>query len=603
VPDGLATIAQEDFSAGEVRSVARSLIDPRGSYSVLNGLHDEDGSIYRRGGSQYKSNAAFGASLRWIWDGSFAAGQRTVFASPTAFGVLAADDATPVSLGGAGLVEPKSAALVGGILFIGGGTMYAGSRKTSDYSAGTVAVTNGSKTVAGTGTLWAANVDPGMLLRLAGRYYVVAFVNADTSITLTEAYEGTTASAQAYTLTRLGSAANHGAPVSDVYSTIGGRLVAGVGNAIQFSEGVNPGTAATGGAALVNNYRTWSWPAVNRQELAQGVQVIAAATVGSNLLVFTTGGVWSIGNMAFNIVDALGNPQQSVGLLSSDLVAWGTPGLAMWGNAVIVAATDGVYLVDGVSTPQPLSRSKRPDIEAHVRLGRKPGAPAVYKHHLFLPVLDASNNAVDMMVCRLDRPVGTREGTVFPWSHFDGHGGNVTALAVRMTPGAQRLPDLLGASRSADARVLGLGGYFEPSAAVKNDANGTTHWFTLETRDFTAGAPRTPGLVRMVAVRYELMDAAADAPVLTLWHSGGTQNAGLPLWNEVTWNDFQWPDPATAEFRQALGAAPTSDGRLPYVWRLERHTAFVRGRIVCTRPAAKLVVRSIEWHIRQSARP
>jgi hypothetical protein len=603
VPDGLATVAQEDFSAGEVRSVARALIDPRGSYSVLNGLHDEDGSVYRRGGSEYKSNAAFGTSLRWIWDGTFAAGQRTVFASPAAFGVLSADDATPVSLGGAGLAEPKSAALVGGILFIGGGTMYAGSRKAADYATGTVAVTNGSRTVTGTGTAWGANVDPGMLLRLAGRYYVVASVNSDTSLTLAEAYEGTTASAQAYTLSRLGSAASHGAPVADIYATIGQRLVSAVGNIVQFSEGVNPGTAASGGAALVNNFRTWSFPAVNRHELPQGAQGVLAVPVAGDLLVFTTGGVWAIGNMAFNIVDAAGNPQQSARLLTSDLVAWGTPGVAMWQNAAIVAATDGVYLVDGVSGPTLLSRSKRPEIEAHVRAGRKPGKPDVYKSHLLLPVLDAGNDVVDLMVCRLDRRVQTREGLVFPWSHFDGHGGKVAAFAVRSTPGAQRLPDLLGAGRSADARVLKLGRFFEPQAAVKNDADATTHAFTLETRDFQTGADRTFNLVRMVRVRYQLEDAGSDFPVLTLSYSTGRQMTNLPLWGTAVWGSFNWPDPSLADFSLASGGAPASDGRIPYTFRVEAHGQFVRYRLSCTRPCARLVLRSIESHVRQSARP
>jgi hypothetical protein len=602
VADGLATVAQEDFSAGEVRSVARALIDGRGTYSVLNGLHDEDGSIYRRGGSEYKSNAAFGTSLRWIWDGSFAAGARTVFASSAAFGVLGIDDATPVSLGGSGLAEPKSAALVGGILFIGGGTLYAGSRKTADYSTGTATTTQGSKTVTGAGTAWGANVDPGMLLRLDARYYVVAAVNSDTSLTLGEAYEGATGTG-AYTLSRLGSAANHGAPTADVYATIGGRLIACTGNAVLFSEGVNPGTAQTGGATLVGNYRTWSWPAVNRQELPDGAQVIAAAAAGDDLLVFTTAGVWVVGNLPFNIVDAAGNPQQTVRLLTSELVAWGTPGLAMSGGAVIVAATDGVYLMGAGGQPQLLSRSKRPDIDAHVRAGRKPGQPDVYKNHLFLPVLDAANDVVDLMVCRLDRPVQTREGIVFPWSHFDGHGGKVTAFAVRMTPGSQRLPELLAAGRSADARVLKLGRFFEPQASVKNDADGTTHWFQLESRDFPSGAPRTSNLVRMVRVRYELTDAASDDPFMVLAYSVGMQTPGLATWGTALWGVATWPDPAQIDYTQASGSARESDGRLPYTFRVERDAQFVRVRLTCTKPAAKLVIRSLEFHARQSAHP
>jgi hypothetical protein len=127
------------------RAIARHLIPDVGTYDVENGLHDEDGSVYRRGGTVYHSNAAFGASLRWLTDVQLPAGQRTVIASPTAFGVLSSDDATPLNLGGAGLLEPAPSTVLGGVLYIGGGVMYGGSRKTADYSTGTVAVTLGSK--------------------------------------------------------------------------------------------------------------------------------------------------------------------------------------------------------------------------------------------------------------------------------------------------------------------------------------------------------------------------------------------------------------------------------------------------------------------------
>src|SRR4051794_11644921 len=186
----LAQISQEDFSAGAFQAVARHLIPRTGLYDAQNSLYDDDGSIYRRGGSEYLSNAAFGTGLRWLWTATFAAGRRTLFASPTAFGVLAADDATPVSLGGAGLAAPVGAVQIGQLLFIEDGTIYGGSLKAADYSTGTVAVTLNSATVTGTSTLWTANVDAGMLVRIAGAgpYYVVKSVDSATQITLTEPY-------------------------------------------------------------------------------------------------------------------------------------------------------------------------------------------------------------------------------------------------------------------------------------------------------------------------------------------------------------------------------------------------------------------------------
>lgn len=73
------------------------------------------------------------------------------------------------------------------------------------YRTGTVAVTSGSKTVTGSGTLWAVTVSPGdefticdaNALPTGGRYEVDT-VNSNTSITLVQNYQGSTASGLAY---------------------------------------------------------------------------------------------------------------------------------------------------------------------------------------------------------------------------------------------------------------------------------------------------------------------------------------------------------------------------------------------------------------------
>ncbi len=67
------------------------------------------------------------------------------------------------------------------------------------YRIGTVAVTNGSKTVTGTGTAWVGNVQPGdAWVGPDGGYYEVDVVASNTSLTLVENYAGTTASGAAY---------------------------------------------------------------------------------------------------------------------------------------------------------------------------------------------------------------------------------------------------------------------------------------------------------------------------------------------------------------------------------------------------------------------
>ncbi|MGF3028105.1 hypothetical protein ACQVP2_35620 [Methylobacterium aquaticum] len=53
------------------------------------------------------------------------------------------------------------------------------------YSVGTITLTNGSRTVTGTGTKFVANVLPGFLLiPVGGTAAVIAEVNSDTQLTL-----------------------------------------------------------------------------------------------------------------------------------------------------------------------------------------------------------------------------------------------------------------------------------------------------------------------------------------------------------------------------------------------------------------------------------
>ncbi|MDK3072777.1 pyocin knob domain-containing protein [Sedimentitalea sp. JM2-8] len=67
------------------------------------------------------------------------------------------------------------------------------------YSTGTVAVTNGSTAVTGTGTGWFGALQDGWgFVGPDGRVYEIDTVVSATSITLAQAYQGTTASGQAY---------------------------------------------------------------------------------------------------------------------------------------------------------------------------------------------------------------------------------------------------------------------------------------------------------------------------------------------------------------------------------------------------------------------
>lgn len=567
----LAYVGQEDFSMGAVRSVARHLIPSAGVYSLENGLLDADGSVYRRGGSEYLSNAVFGAGgLRWVWDGYLAGGQRTVFADSNDFGVLAADGVTPVNLGGAGLTAPVRAVAIGGMLFIPGGTIYAGSRKAADYSAGTVSVTQGSKVVTGAGTLWAANADAGMLLRIgSGRYYPVASVDSDTQVTLQDVYEGATAAGQAYALTRLGTAS---APyrTASLYATAADRLVTVEGAFVRFSAG-RAETAVVGTAGL-GRVQPHVFADGDFHELPEGATGLGAEALRDLLVVFSTDGLWTISNMPFDLTDAAGNVQQSMQRTSQEVVLWGAAGVASYRGALVVPALDGVYLVDGVSAPVSVSDSITPLLVGHVRAGRKPGGGQVFRNHYFLPVLDAVGFVVDLLVCRLDRPVRSRSQTFFPWSWFRGHGGTVASLTQRVSTSAQ--PELLAAGQ--DGRVLKLTGAFEPTAGRKRDADGTVHRWALESRDFATGNGNV-NTVRRVRARYELEDALAgrlgDAQNLLTnpsFESGSTgwdtvANLGVPA---VAAASTAWAAHGSQSWR-----AVCPSGCLNYVIRQERAVA------------------------------
>lgn len=585
----LAPTPQETFARGMIRDVARHLIPNDGCWDIVNGLLDDNGSIYRRAGSQYKGTAlSGGVRIRLVWDGYLLGGARTFIASDSGFAVLGADDATPVSLGGGGLTAPGRAKEHRGVLYLPGGTTYAGSRKSADYSTGTVATTNNSQTVTGTGTLWAANADAGMFMRVAaGQYYAVQSVDGDGQVTLKEPYQGITATGQAYTLTRLGVAAK----VGTFYESVANRLLVSTGsNLLSFSGIANPLSFAT------NDFH----------EIPGGINILGLSRARDQAIVYTTGGVWTIAQMAYNLVDANGNIQQRLAQLNADSILWGDAGVAEWEGQVVVPTLHGVFFLspngamDGVSSSYTGSVNNL--ILSYIQAGYRPGQATVYEGHYFLPILDATaNTVIDFMVARLDRPVFSWHGRhvfkTYPWSHFTGHGGNVLCAATRSLVGAR--PHLLAGSAAA-ARLLTLDPT-EPGAATKNDADSTTPQFLVETRDFPTGQ-NNANLVRRMRSRYEMVDAAADHPTIQAYVSRGSQDlTSVAKWDQVTWDNFAWAaDTAGSLYTLLMNSAPVDDGRQPFTWDVETRARYIRFRLQSSQPVAKLTVRDVILYTRPS---
>lgn len=596
---GQTLLSQQDFRDGMQLDVAPHLISSNGVSGLENMLCDADGSLYKRGGTTYKSNAAFGAlGVNWLTDIYLGPGQRTIFAHGTAFGVLGADDATPVNIGGAGLSYPKSAWEAKGYLFIGGGFIYGGSRKTATYSTGTVTTTNNSKTVTGAGTTWTTNLDAGMLFQTAAaeRVYVIDTVDSNTQITLRDAYEGTTGAAKTYTARPIYTIAAAGPYKSaEHYGVCAGRLVWAFENKVRFVK-INPiGATAPLVAGQPNNHA--AWVSTDEHELPEGCRIVGFNTVGQILLIFTTDGLWTLRGLPFDIVDAAGTPNHRLQVLDRNKILWGSAGMASFEQSVVVPCVDGIFLIDGVSAPQRISKPIESEYRTYAQGNYRPGRAVVFRSHYFLPILDASGVWVKTYVCRLDRPVRVRGEVTFPWSRLTGAGGKIKAYAVR-SGSDTRQQSLYGASANTPSRIIDCSSYFTPNAGNKLDADGSIFNYVVATRDYETGGG-TINAVRKVRLRYELTDAGSDNPTIQADVNVGTRQSGLATWGQAVWGAFTWNNAEDAAWLALVGDAPEDTGRsLPKKWRVGKKARYVRYRFRSDDPAASCVIRAVETFIR-----
>lgn len=577
------TIGQNDWSVGEVHDVAPQLISPAGAKSMANVLLDEDGNPYRRGGTTYQSKEweeRWG--MRWVWDGHLLPGARTLTSTLGDLAVLDPDGETLHPVGaGKGINKSLQAAVLEDLLYIGGGLLYGGSRKAVMFAAaGTISVTNGSKVVTGEGTNWNSEFDAGMILHrsLSGeRIYIVASIDSTTQLTLRDPYEGATETGVSYTLNSAWDISTELAPYGAVYDYVtscANRLVFGSGRDIIFTEVNNP------------HKTTNSLGTANKHTVPAGAEIVGLETVGQTVLIFTTAGVWTLDGLALDITDLNGNPQHRLRELSSEIVLAGAAGIAGWGDRLVVPTADGIYLMDGISESVKISKPIERAYLADLREGCRPGGAIVNHGHYFLPIIAPgksgapSEETVRMVrVCRLDRPTRDRGQTVYPWTHFTGDGGEVFAYAKRASVD-QLHPKLLGGQGRSPTRLLDCSGYFEPKAAIKKDADGSTFEMDIITRDFETGGG-TENMVRTARIRYELFNMI-DNPEITVSYSDGA---------------------ATAEGETSFtlaGEAIASDGSEPAKMKINKRSRFIRLRIQSSGPAARCVLRSLELSIRPS---
>jgi hypothetical protein len=510
---GLSRTMQQTFGGGSYRNGAPELIPANGVFDITNGLLDLTGDVFRRGGSAYRSNAAFGTGLRWIWDGWLAnGGHTTLIASTTEYGKLEAGGAV-TALGHGGQTVPGKAVTYKGVLYLPGGATY-------------------------DGATW-------------------------------------------------GTAAK----VAPYYAIVANRLCAAQNDSVYFSKIGEPGVFAA------TDYHT----------IPGGVQILGIESGRDSCVVFTTGGVWVISNMAANLTDSTGNVQQRLDRYSGDLVLWGAAGIASWAGDLIVPGTDAVWLINrGVTSEVVKSFSRIGDplhmlYEEYVRNGYMPGRACVHENNYLLPVLGLGT-VVDLLACRLDvtPPAGQERGA---WSRLSGSGALVAALSSRASDGPSREPELLGVEYAGQSRVLTLTAYFNPGQTTHTDADGSVPRFSLETRSYPTGT-LDENLVARLRVRYKMSDNEGS-PKLRAEVATEQPVTGGSIWGAFTWgSSATWATPGEGTYEPLSGEAPPSlEARHTHSWHLHKKRVFVRFRLSCSQPTAQLVLKHIEVFVRTGGRP
>lgn len=576
----LASTLVSDFSGGIYRGRSAP---PSTVYEAQNFLLNDEGFMARRGGSEYLSTSNAGTNLLKV-----AAGY---FVGPAATRVLAWSSDALYTVDGASApftIRSGNGATLGRPAFVGGYAafplpvnnsllFYAGGLKAS-YGTGTVAVTNGSPTVTGTGTSWLANVTPGAILQTSTpEYAIVASVDTDSTATLTAPWGGATGTGLSYGLQ---------ARVTISYSTL---AVPGVPKLFAVAAG-----SGSPRLLFVVNNRAYMSPRGNPfsfdistyQELPLGAEIRGIEPTGDSVVLFSSESVWRIDNLSLDPVDDFGNQTQVVSQISKDITLWSSDGLAAYGNSFVVPALDDVYVMAPSGSAECVSESIRPLYRSYVAAGYRPGSSTTFHGHYFLTVTDAAGTSViDVLVCRLDRPFKSRSHTYWPWVRWSGHGA---ALGMASQVGGGVAPTLVGVQGQ---RILDLTTTFASSNANAVEADGTVPDATLITSDLVAGGAQD-GLVDQVRATYELVDDGSGgtaAPTVAMAYSSD-QDAGS--FSSLTESGLQGGGTA--------GAVSAGDNY--NWWNVRKERGKIRFRVIQSGAASSFVVRSIQMLYRASGK-
>lgn len=552
-------LAQQDFGAGIYRGHEAP---PNAVYDAVNALIDDEGQLFRRGGTAYLTVSDAGNALTGLAIARLVGGDRIVAWDGTDLWVYSGGGMVKVLDGSVAnplAMRPLSrAAIIDQQMFIPSWTenfvKYAGS-----FKPGTTSSFTGSGTTL-TGTSLLTVMDAGMVGAGDNGYQVVNSVESNTSATLRYEAVGT-AVTQAYKAVTLRDNASLviDVPGSGVFhlTEAATRLIAARGSRVGFTE---PSDSSNGAAF----YQADQYHQLSGDSTITGVQGI-----GTTCLVFTTNGVWAISNLDLDPIDDLGNVQHQVQRVNGDVVLWDDPGLASWAGAVLVPALDDVYLFSLDQAPQPISEGIRPLYRSYVQSGYTVGQAAIYRGHYILPIVNGTT-LVDVLVCRLDRG--------FAWTRWSGHAACI-AYSVYVQSNATASPRLFGISGQ---RIIELTKCFTPDATNPTDINSTTHVMTVDTVDQQLGDSPRPGTALKVRATYEMTQ------------QGGTATVGMSV--------ARGPVSASFTALANLTGGVTSDGLTASAWRVNLKAPALRYRFQSSGPVSGLTLRSLETVYRPTGR-
>lgn len=569
-------LLQEDWSGGIYRGRKSP---PNGVYEALNALVDDEGNLFRRNGSSFKSNTDVAQNLAGLFDGYLGPGLRTLAWTADANQVyyLDSDDATPGTISPGVRVDPFArGAVVAGTLFLpcsvhGDGVFsWAGARKAlADPTFPAVNVTNGSAVMTASGTSWTTKYEPGTIVVFlvslgspdGDAWFTVASVDSNTQITLSAPWPYSTSSGVATPLLQNYGAATApllgGLPFIPQYLAAAGaipRLWAAARNRAYYSEPGNPHTQ------LANNFIDLPAPS----------QIIGADSIQDIVILFATDGVWTIANTDLDPVDDAGNVQWQQRRASRDVILWGDPGIAAWAGNLVVPAVDDVFLFAPSGEARQISGNRyrsdggiRPIYRSYVAAGYQPGTASVHRGHYFLPIVNGTT-WVDTLVCRLDRG--------FAWTRWAGHAAS-TAFRQRIGS-STRSPKLLGI---AAKRITDLTACLNISGAAQ-DADGSTPTFTVDSNDDDLGPGIRPNTAEKVRYVYE---TTGGTPTFSVLSAIGPEGSSY----------------AAATLKRGGGA---SDGTDYSAWHVGRKAERIRFRFTTTSQVTSLILRRREVTIRQA---